>query len=164
VVALWWLTRPRMGVFGGGWTWPVPDIEDGDPAIVSSGWVAGKHPALDIMYQNPQEGFYALEGTPIRAARGGTVRSVQLTRRGWSVIVDHGKPWSTWYQHLAGVSVREGQVVEAGEQLGTMGIDPMDPQQVRHLHFAIWAGGYGDTHSVDPTAGMATWKRTQWSP
>jgi len=166
LLAVWLATRPRMGVFGSGWSWPVPDIDAGGvrvPAIVSSGWTS-KHPALDIMFHNAQEGYFAPEGVPVRAARAGKVWSTLLGRRGWSVVVDHGGGWKTWYQHLANVQVVPGQVVEAGEDLGKMGIDPLDQQQVRHLHFAVWQGGVGDGSSVDPTSGMQTWARSLWTP
>jgi murein DD-endopeptidase MepM/ murein hydrolase activator NlpD len=115
---------------------------------------------------SPPYGWFAPEDTPVCAAKAGTVWSVQESPRGWSVVVDHGPPWATFYQHLAKVSpgISRGARVEAGSQLGTMGSDPTDPQHVRHLHFATWYHGAGDDSSVDPSEAMHSWSRWQWHP
>lgn len=140
--------------WGEGWHWPVP----GD-AIVSQEFKSGIHVGLDIMYRD-SEHYYAPVGTPVLAARAGNIWSTGTTARGMNVVIDHGPPFATFYQHLDSVIVSHGQYVEAGEQIGTMGIDPTDEQQVRHLHFAVWYKGNGDSASVDPGPVINGWERT----
>lgn len=54
-------------------------------------------------------------------------------------------------------------MLRAGDQLGTMGADPLDAQKLRHLHFAVWYRGHGDAASVDPADSMRHWRRSAWS-
>jgi len=131
--------------WGSGWVWPVSGVSK-----LTQEFKPGPHRGVDIV--GPQ-------GARIIAARSGRVWSVGPTERGWSVVIDHGKPFATFYQHLESANVVRGQVVTAGQPIGVMGIDPTDRQQVRHLHFAVWFEGHGDNASVDPEAVMKTWSR-----
>lgn len=155
--------------FGSGWWWPVPDrVENGlrTPAAISQEFrgssSSAPHLGVDVMYRTGGR-WVADVGTPILAARGGRVWSTGLTARGHNVVIDHGAPWATFYQHLASVSVAQGDLVVAGQQIGEMGADPTDPQGVVHLHFATWYKGSGDQASIDPGSAMATWKRSTWN-
>jgi murein DD-endopeptidase MepM/ murein hydrolase activator NlpD len=160
-----------MKRWGKGWAWPVPDLvtELGHlPALVSQEFRRGgpaPHLGVDVMYRGADGVWFAPEGTPVLAARDGVVWSTGQTARGWNVVVDHGAPWATFYQHLAARPiVRAGQRVKAGEHLGVMGADPTDPQGLRHLHFAVWYRGHGDAASVDPGGEMSSWERSRWTP
>jgi murein DD-endopeptidase MepM/ murein hydrolase activator NlpD len=86
------------------------------------------------------------------------------------VELDHGPPWATAYGHLETVRVKVGDVVGAGEIIGTMGAglnkDPkkglVDHEHLRHLHFETWYKG-PQTHAVDPSTEMQNfWKRSVW--
>lgn len=142
-----------LSAWGEGWTWPVP----GD-AIVSQEFKPGVHLGVDIMFRDGEH-YYAPQGTAILAAKSGTVWSTGTGARGMNVVLDHGPPFATFYQHLERVDVIKGQYVEAGEQIGIMGIDPTDKQRVRHLHFAVWYQGNGDKASVDPGPVIDQWER-----
>jgi len=152
--------------WGGGWVWPVPD-DDRDsshhPAIISQEFKRPAHLGVDIMYRWPTGQYFAPPDAPILAARAGTVWSVARGARGIAVVLDHGAPFATFYQHLSAASVVKGQVVAAGDRIGTMGADPTDAGNVRHLHFAVWYKGNGDAASVNPGAAMASWKRVSWT-
>lgn len=147
--------------WGAGWWFPVPDVRmpDGHTyrSQVSHEFEAG-HPGVDILYKRNGQ-WFAPVGTPITSARAGTVWSVTKSPRGWSIVIDHGKPFATFYQHLETPGVSKGQPVIAGQMLGTMGIDPLDKARVRHLHFAVWYKGAGDGASVDPMAVIDKWRR-----
>lgn len=180
-----------------GWWWPVPDLlAPGDPprpsvvyypATVSQEFRKPDHVGVDIMYRRdgirdmPQyprghDGsvtFFAPPGTPVYAARDGTVWSAGMSPRGISVVLDHGRPFATFYQHLADtvfpMGTHDGRdptgkviTVKGGDLIGHMGYDPIDPEGLRHLHFAVWKDGAGDSASVDPTRSMRNWKRTAW--
>lgn len=113
-------------------------------------------------------GYFAPPGTPILAAREGRVWSVKLRSDGGgiSVVIDHGKPWATYYTHLDTVDVKPGDVVAAGQRIGTMGGNLSDGARIRHLHFELWYQGSGSDASVDAWAdkAMDAWSRVTWEP
>jgi len=149
-----------------GWAFPVPDLLlDGAMfrAQVTQEWKPG-HFGVDVMYRKPITGVYfAPVGTPIRAAATGTVWSVRRSAHGIAVVIDHGKPWATFYQHLETVAVRKGDAVSVGAVIGTMGASSLDAAHIRHLHFAVWHNGFGDSASVDPVDAMRSWSRWTWT-
>jgi murein DD-endopeptidase MepM/ murein hydrolase activator NlpD len=147
--------------WGTGWVWPVPNHGD-IPAVITNPFRSGPHYGVDIMYMVGGKPS-APEGTPILAARDGTVWSTGQTARGWNVVLDHGPPFATFYQHLTTVFVTKGMKVSAGQQIGIMGADPTDPEGLRHLHFAVWYKGNGDKASVDPEGAMKSWRRVAWT-
>lgn len=159
---LYMLTMMDTIDWGGGWVVPVPDMA-GPRAMISNGFVRPTHLGVDLLYHGTL-GYYAPDGLPVVAARAGKVWSTGVTERGHNVVVDHGAPFATFYQHLARVDVAKGQEVKAGDQLGLVGADPTDAQHIRHLHFAVWYKGNGDSASVDPAAAMASWRRVLWTP
>jgi murein DD-endopeptidase MepM/ murein hydrolase activator NlpD len=58
---------------------------------------------------------------------------------GYRVVIDHGNGYSTTYNHLSVISVRSGQVVGKGQQVGLMGSTGRSTGP--HLHFEILRGG-----------------------
>lgn len=124
--------------------------------------------------------FFAPPNTPICAARDGTIWSVDTTSRGIAIVIDHGGSWATFYTHLAstaypphargkpsrGAAGGEPTRVLAGETIGQMGADPLDPQKLRHLHFEAWYKGAGNSAAVDlgtaASSPMNAWRRTTW--
>ena len=170
-------TAPAIA-WGAGWTWPVAPVRFSDgktySPVVSNAFKAGPHYGVDVMFRrrapsdrlelyphgkNGTPGFFAPPGTPIVAAKAGRVYSVAETARGWHVVLDHGKPFATFYQHLERVTatVKSGAVVKAGDQLGTMGGSPARPPHLRHLHFAVWYKGAGDKAAIDSEKAMQSW-------
>lgn len=177
--------------WGEGWVWPIPDVHIGPVsmrAVISQEYRSGgnSHYGVDLMYRNPAPPptFVVPERVPAVAAKDATLWSVQRTARGWSIVLSHGRPFATFYQHLSEVDpviadgvqgvtlhggrdtsgvAREPLAVRAGQHLGLVGADPTDASHVRHLHFAVWYQGAGDAASIDPAAAMATWGRVQWT-
>lgn len=172
--------------WGSGWVFPVPDLvitNDLYPATISQEWRYPDHLGVDIMFRRRNgkpanvdhgagEDWFAPEGTPIYAAKDGKVWSAGRSPRGWDVVLDHGPPFATFYQHLAllmvpltvdGKRMDNGQeyTVKAGDLIGYMGYDVTDPEEVRHLHFAVWYNGAGDNASVDPAGAMQSWPHKQ---
>ncbi|HVG95620.1 MAG TPA: peptidoglycan DD-metalloendopeptidase family protein, partial [Chloroflexota bacterium] len=93
-----------------------------------SGW----HPGIDIA---------SAFGTNIGAADGGTVSSAGWNNWGYGyrVVIDHGNGYATTYNHLSVISVRPGQAVAKGQQVGLMGSTGNSTGP--HLHFEILRGG-----------------------
>ena len=79
-------------------------------------------------------------GTPVVSpARG------RVTSTGWQnaygncVVIDHGNAITTRYAHLQSSTVKEGQVVNRGEVIGTMGNTGRSTGP--HLHYEVRVGG-----------------------
>jgi septal ring factor EnvC (AmiA/AmiB activator) len=84
------------------------------------------------------------EGTPVRAVHGGTVGYAgPWTGFGTLVIVDHGSDSYSLYGYLGSATVQQGNAVEAGAEVGRVGLAPAGPPA---LYFELRIDG----RSVDP--------------
>jgi peptidoglycan LD-endopeptidase LytH len=98
------------------------------------------HDAIDIM---------APEGTRVIAAAPGTVEKLFFSPGGGGITVyirsDDGR-WSYYYAHLQGYApgLKEGQRVERGQFIGTVGTTGNAAAAGPHLHFAIHRMSTGD--------------------
>ena len=83
---------------------------------------------------------------PAYAAAGGVVLSAKDSNNGYGncVIIDHGNGITTLYAHLNSCSVKEGDVVEAGDEIGLIGSTGYSFGP--HLHFEVRIDG----SPVDP--------------
>jgi murein DD-endopeptidase MepM/ murein hydrolase activator NlpD len=109
-----------------GFTWPAHGIV--------SQFASWYHMALDVA---------APVGTPIFAAKSGTVVSVEVG--GWNygygnnVIIDHGNGYKTLYAHMSAVSVNAGdQVVGGSTVIGSVGLTGRTTGA--HVHFELRRG------------------------
>ena len=79
-------------------------------------------------------------GTPIRAAKGGTI-----ILAGWNggygncIVIDHGGGLSTLYGHMSRLRAGDGQRVDAGDLIGDMGSTGNSTGS--HLHFETRVNG-----------------------
>ena len=86
----------------------------------------------------------ATEDTPVRAVHGGSVGFADaFTGFGTLVILDHGGNNYSLYGYLASTSVKQGDRVESGAELGRVGLAPAGPPA---LYFEMRIDG----KSVDP--------------
>lgn len=93
-------------------------------------------------------GDYAADrGTPVVAVNRGRVALVgDYFFPGRLVALDHGLGLYTLYFHLDTVGVSDGDVIDRGQQLGTVGSTGRATGP--HLHFAVQLGG----SRIDPAA------------
>jgi hypothetical protein len=170
-----------------GWVVPVPSLADRS-AVVSNEFHASTQPndphehlGVDIMFRrrdardliamypagstNGSKLFFMPEDVSALAATAGTVSFAALTGMGNSVIIQHASGWATYYTHLSSLAVKRGDVVRAGQPLGTIGASPTDSKHLKHLHFELWKGGKRPG-AVDPKPLLEAWRRvtTPWLP
>lgn len=106
-------------------------------APVSSGYGMRQDPITGEQRFHRGVDFMAALGTPIRASAGGTVSAVyDDPNYGKVVEIDDGGGYMTRYAHLDTQAVVKGQVVEAGQNIGTVGNGGQSTGP--HLHFEIW--------------------------
>jgi murein DD-endopeptidase MepM/ murein hydrolase activator NlpD len=100
---------------------------------VFNGAVQSTHQGLD---------FRIPAGTPVAAVnRGQVILARPLFFEGNCVVIDHGQGLLTLYLHLSKFSVKEGDVVKKGQQIGVSG--GTGRATGPHLHLAVrWQGVY----------------------
>lgn len=130
---------------------------------VSSSFGAREAPTEGASTEHAGEDIAAPVGTPIYAALAGTV-SFAGKRGGYGnlIIIAHPDGTFTRYAHCDTILVSKGQVVEAGEQIGTVG--KSGNVTGPHLHFEVRTstgaavdpdsyldslGGAVDTHDIE---------------
>jgi biotin carboxyl carrier protein len=88
--------------------------------------------------------FHAAAGTPVHASNSGIVVLARpLYFEGNCVVIDHGLGLYTLSMHFSRIDVKEGQHVNAGDQLGLSGATGRVTGP--HLHWAVrWQGAYLD--------------------
>jgi murein DD-endopeptidase MepM/ murein hydrolase activator NlpD len=90
--------------------------------------------------------FLASAGTPVGAAGRGVVESAGWNSGGYGnlVVVRHRLGYETYYAHLSAISVRVGQAVAGGSQIGLVG--GTGRVTAPHLHFEVRHDGV----AIDP--------------
>ena len=122
---------------------------DAYPYLSSSyGW--RRNPVNGTMNMHEGLDFSAPQGTPIRAATGGVVRTVTVhPGYGNMVDLDHGEGLITRYAHARIILVREGQIVERGQVIARVGSTGLSTGP--HLHFEVRR----NDKALDPRAFLA---------
>lgn len=79
-------------------------------------------------------------GTPVRAARGGTVSLVASNWHGYGnvIAIEHDDGKRTIYCHLSRFACRQGDVVQQGQVIGYVGSTGVSTGP--HLHFMVQTG------------------------
>ena len=88
--------------------------------------------------RNPHSGLdiAAIQGTPIKAASSGkVVNTGEYFFNGNTVFIDHGQGMITMYCHLHTIDVDNGQNLERGEVIGTVG--QTGRVTGAHLHWSV---------------------------
>jgi len=130
---------PNVGKFLG---WPVA----GGAGKISQYYKGYYHRGIDIADKNLPKVVAAASGTVIFAGCYGTCPALGSTyggsNYGWSIQIDHGNGYTTWYAHLKNIYVRSGQKVSTGQAIGQMGSTGRSTGP--HLHFEVRKGSaYG---------------------
>ncbi|MDX2706343.1 transglycosylase family protein [Streptomyces sp. PA03-6a] len=106
-----------------------------------SHWASGYHTGQDFAVPTGTSVKSVAAGTVVEAGWGGAY--------GYQVVIRHHDGMYTQYGHLSSLTVRTGQTVAAGRQVGRSGSTGNTTGP--HLHFEVRTGeGYGS--DVDPVA------------
>jgi len=124
------------------------------------GMGAGRFGAARSGHTHQGQDVMAACGTPLVAARGGTVQmSTWDDAAGNYLVIDgRGTPNDFMYAHMAESSpLQEGETVRTGQPIGIVG-DTGDAQGC-HLHFEMWAapGWYEGGSPFDPLPYLEKW-------
>jgi len=130
---------PNVGRFLG---WPVA----GRTARISQYYKGSLHRGIDIADRNLPNILAASGGTVIFAGCSGYCPPLGSTYGGsgyaWSIQIDHGNGYTTWYAHLKNIYVRTGQSVSKAQSIGQMGSTGRSTGP--HVHFELRKGvAYG---------------------
>jgi murein DD-endopeptidase MepM/ murein hydrolase activator NlpD len=168
------------------WVWPLPSWQGYAPTV-TDGFLSWRttangqrirHNGVDVMYERKNaadqvdtyppgtptgspRSFMPL-AIPVLAVRDATVWSADRTDRGYAIVLDHGPPWASFYQHLSEMFVvptqrgASKQRIRAGDVIGHVGADPTDREGLRHLHFELWLNGNHNA-AIDPCPLMKSW-------
>lgn len=131
------------------WTWP---FSFPAPAPLVTSRFGGSRSYNSGMWRSHHTGidFRRGLGDTILAAAGGRVAAAELLDvRGNVVIIDHGFGVFTQYAHMQDLQVTAGEVVRAGQVIGTVG--STGRTNGPHLHFEVIVNG----QPVDPIRWMA---------
>lgn len=127
-------------------SWPVA----GGAGIITQ-YFSYYHTGIDIASNALPNIVAPAGGTVIFAGCSGYCPPLGSTYGGsgyaWSIQIDHGNGYTTWYAHLKNIYVKSGQSVARGEVIGQMGSTGRSTGP--HVHFEVRRGVAYGTH-VNP--------------
>lgn len=109
--------------------YPLPEVAS---ILLAYGWQV--NPATNAVEFHGGVNLAAAAGTPVTAAGAGTV-AFAGAQQGYGnlVVINHLQGLQTRYSQLSTVSVKTGQQISAGTQIGTVGAAAAEP----YLHFEV---------------------------
>lgn len=109
------------------------------PVMTTQNWLAPVNGSISRGFGNGSNGIWysSQAGAPVVASQAGTVlySGNQLTEYGNLIMIRHDSDYVTAYAHLGQMNVKEGQQVQAGETIATVGMTdgkPLTEFQIRY--------------------------------
>lgn len=95
------------------------------------------NPFYKVMTMHEGIDLIAGQGTPVLASCDGVVSLVKRSKKGLGNVVEitHANGYMTRYAHLADITVREGEKVQAGRRIANVGIT--GNSFAPHLHYEV---------------------------
>ncbi|MDD3521275.1 MAG: M23 family metallopeptidase, partial [Actinomycetota bacterium] len=107
---------------------------------LTSGFGNRRHPIFGGTRFHSGIDLAAASGTPIVAADGGEVLQASYSGGyGYSILIYHGGGFATFYAHMSGFAVGQGQMVKRGQVIGYVGTTGWTTGP--HLHFEVRVNG-----------------------
>ncbi|MCA1753889.1 MAG: M23 family metallopeptidase [Spirochaeta sp.] len=121
------------------------NIPNGWPLIGGRGRVTFEfgphvHPFTGQWYLHQGFDIADTPGVPLVASANGRVINAAYDQynHGWNVIIQHNYGFRTRYSHMRRLNVSEGDLVEQGQQIGSLGSSGLSTGP--HLHFEVHLG------------------------
>ncbi len=116
-----------------------------DIRAVTSNFGRRLHPISKTFKHHDGIDISANKGVKVLSTASGQIRfAAKDGKRGKHIIVNHDEEYSTAYSHLNSIEVKEGDIVELGEVIGTVG--STGESRGDHLHYEVHKEG----NVVDP--------------
>ncbi|RZJ01918.1 MAG: M23 family metallopeptidase [Brevundimonas sp.] len=126
-----------------------------EPAAVALAWpvqgeILRRFGRVGMGEKNNGVNIGASAGEIVRASAGGDVGYVgdDLANQGLTVLIVHPGGWRTVYGHLGSTTVRDGDRVREGQQIGTVGTTAGDGRP--SIHYETWQMRGDEPVAVDP--------------
>lgn len=127
------LIDPNSPVVADKWVWPTPSSRY---ITYYYGWRI--HPVYNVKKFHTGIDIGASSGSKIVACGSGTVtKATTYGGYGKCVIIDHGGGIISLYGHMSSISVKKGQKVTAGQQIGKVGSTGVSSGPHLHLEFSV---------------------------
>jgi hypothetical protein len=162
--------------------WPLPSLDGKRPAVL----VGDLHdPGVALAYEEayaadgamvrslphaPPDAFYLPSFTPVFAVHDGTIVYAGKHASGYTIILQHGNGWMTYYgrlEHMLALETDRKRVgaaarVKAGSVIGYAGTSKPGP--LRALRFELWRldDDFGYL-AIDPIRFMRRWSVIPWT-
>ncbi|MCH8534167.1 MAG: M23 family metallopeptidase [Flavobacteriaceae bacterium] len=118
----------------------IQPVKNEDLTRMASGYGMRIHPIYGHRKMHNGMDFSAPVGTPVYATGNAKVKKAKFVSGfGNLIILDHGYGMETYYAHLDGFEVREGQEVVRGEHIGYVG--DTGRSTAPHLHYEVRRNG-----------------------
>ncbi|WP_028308040.1 murein hydrolase activator EnvC family protein [Desulfitibacter alkalitolerans] len=131
------LSRSRSGLSAptGKFAWPTPGYNR-----ITSDYGMRVHPILRTQRMHTGIDISAPMGSPAVAGEvGEVIYTGWFGGYGWTVVVDHGGGVSSMYPHLSRITVKEGDIVARGQEVGKIGTSGLSTGP--HMHFEVRENG-----------------------
>lgn len=123
----------------------IQPVSNKDMKRTASGYGYRSDPIYHVTNFHRGMDFACDTGTPVYATGNGVVTfATWQSGYGNMVVIDHGYGYVTRYAHLSKITVRKGQKVIRGEEIGAVGNTGKSTGP--HLHYEVMVGG----NNVDP--------------
>lgn len=116
-------------------------VQNGTVKSISSKFgTVRKHPKLKNETPHGGIDIKAVNGAPIVATANGTVLKAK-DEGNWGnlIVISHTDGFETWYAHLKGFKVKEGETVTKGDIIGSVGNTGLSTAP--HLHYEVRKDG-----------------------
>ncbi len=133
----------------GQFLWPVEgelNTEYGLFRYTNGSKTPSRHPAIDIG---------APKGTPVQAPAAGRVLfAAELANTGNTLVIEHGDGLKSLFYHMDSLSVAEGDMVERGQQVGTVGSTGYSTGPHLHYEVRLFQNSVNPMRLFDGTSGL----------
>lgn len=117
-----------------------PEVCDTTVAKLSTGYGHTLNlTGTDISFVHTGVDYSAPAGTAVKAGNAGEVVFADyLDHTGYIVVIDHGLGLKSWYAHLSEATVKVGDVVKTGDQIGKCGNTGFSNENGVHVGYTIF--------------------------